>query len=233
MPLNRAGGVASIICAFTYVFGFVFFFGMFDVPSDNSDTGRLQFLIEQRDVFFFGYIVIGVIFSLSLLLLNQSLHRRLKNVSPYIARYNATLGVIWASFVLASTFVFLVSLSFLADYANVNESGAVIALKAISIIVDALGGGIELLGALWVLFISYVCFKANVYHNATHVLGTVVGVAGMLTLLTGLSFFSKITFFEGTAAVFGLGQIVWFVALGIHLLNDSTDYSKASILEST
>jgi len=223
MPLNRAGGIASIICALTYVFGFVFFFGMLGTPSDNSDTGRLQFLIGQRDIFFFGYIVIGVIFSLSLLLLNQSLHRRFNKISPVIVSYNATLGVIWASFVLASTFVFLVSLSFLADYASANESGAVIALKATNIVVDALGGGIELLGALWVLLISYVCFKAKVYHKATHILGVAVGVAGGLTLLTGFSFFSKIAFFEGTAAVFGLGQIVWFVVLGVHLLNDADD----------
>lgn len=223
MPLNRAGGIASIICALTYLFGFVFFFGMLGTPSDNSDTGRLQFLIGQRDIFFFGYIVIGVIFSLSLLLLNQSLHRRFKKISPVIASYNATLGVIWASFVLASTFVFLVSLSVLADYASVNESGAVIAWKASSIVVDALGGGIELLGALWVLFISYVCFKAKVYHKASHILGVAVGVAGGLTLLTGFSFFSEIAFFQGTAAVFGLGQIVWFIVLGVHLLNDADD----------
>ncbi|WP_421134243.1 DUF4386 family protein [Alteromonas sp. A079] len=223
MSPNRAGGIASIICATTYIFGFVFFFGVLDAPIDNSDTGRLQFLVGQRDVFFLGYIIIGVVFSLSLLLVNQSLHRIFKNVSPAIASYNATLGVIWASFVLASTFVFLVSLSFLADYANVDESGAVIALKATSVVVDALGGGIELLGALWVLLISYVCLKANIYHKATHVLGVAVGVAGMLTLLTGLSFLSEVVLFEATAAVFGLGQIVWFIALGIHLLNDSGD----------
>lgn len=222
MPLNRAGGIASIVCALTYLFGFVFFFGMLDTPSDNSDAGRLQFVISQRDVFFFGYTVIGIIFSLSVLLLNQSLHERFKKASPVIVRYNTTLGVIWASFVLASTFVFLVSLSVLADYASVNESGAVIAWKASSIVVDALGGGIELLGALWVLFISYVCFKTHIYSKVTHILGIAVGVAGMLTLLTGLSFFSNVAFFEGTAAMFGLGQIIWFVALGIHLLKDNT-----------
>ena len=65
--------------------------------------------------------------------------------------------------------------------------------------------------------------KANIYHKATHVLGVAVGVAGMLTLLTGLSFLSEVVLFEATAAVFGLGQIVWFIALGIHLLNDSGD----------
>ena len=116
MSPNRAGGIASIICASTYIFGFVFFFGVLDAPIDNSDTGRLQFLVGQRDVFFLGYIISGVVFSLSLLLVNQSLHRIFKNVSPAIASYNATLGVIWASFVLASTFVFLVSLSFLAGF---------------------------------------------------------------------------------------------------------------------
>lgn len=217
MQLQRAGGIAAIVCALTYLFGFALFFGFIEPPVDTSDIGRLHFIVSQRDIFFMGYMVIGIVFSFSLLLLNQSLQSVFKNHSPIIARYNGTLGNMWATFVLASTFIFLVSLPFLANYADTNEDNAVIVLKGVDIVVDALGGGIELLGAIWVLLISFMGIKHGVYARATHVLGVTVGIAGTLTLFSGLSLFSGNVLFEASTAIFGLGQIVWFILIGLHM----------------
>ena len=102
----RAGGIAAVICALTYVFGFALFIGAIAPPEYQSDIARLHSLIAQRDVFYIGYIVIGIVFSLSLIALNQSLQTRFVNSSPVLSNYNAVLGNIWATFVLASTFVF-------------------------------------------------------------------------------------------------------------------------------
>ncbi|WP_394222912.1 hypothetical protein [Alteromonas gracilis] len=221
MQLQRAGGIAAIVCALTYLFGFVLFFGLIDPPADTSDIGHLQFLVSQRDTFYMGYIVIGIVFSLGLLLLNQSLQAVFKNHSSIIARYNSTIGNMWATFVMASTFIFLVSLPFLANYADTNEDSAAVVLKSVDIVVDALGGGIELLGAIWVLLISYMGIKHGVYAKATHVLGVAVGIAGILTLFSGLSFFSGNVLFEASTAIFGLGQIVWFILIGLHMTKAS------------
>jgi len=216
MQLQRAGGIAAIACALAYLFGFVLFFGFIEPPVDTSDIGRLHFIVSQRDTFFMGYMVIGIVFSFSLLLLNQSLQSVFKNHSPIIARYNSTIGNMWATFVLASTFIFLISLPFLAIYADTSEDNAVIVLKSVDIVVDALGGGIELLGAIWVLLISFMGIKHSVYARATHVLGVAVGLAGIFTLFSGLSVFSGSVLFEASTAIFGLGQIVWFVLIGLH-----------------
>lgn len=224
MQLQRAGGIAAIICALTYLFGFVLFFGLLDAPSDSSNKGHLHFLISQRDTFFLGYIVIGIVFSLSLLLLNQSLEARFKSRMPNFAKYTGALGHIWATFVLASTFIFLVSLPFLANFADTDEDSAVVVLKSVDIVVDALGGGIELLGAIWVLILSFMGIKANVYTKALHVIGVAVGIAGILTLFSGLSLLTGNMVFEASTAIFGLGQIIWFVWLGITMVsaNDMT-----------
>lgn len=218
MQLQRAGGTAAIICALTYLFGFVLFFGLIEAPKDSSDIAHLHFLVSQRDTFFLGHIVIGIVFSFGLLLLNQSLKTTFKLTTPNMSQYNSVLGNIWATFVLASTFIFLVSLPFLANYADTNEENAVIVLKSVDIVVDALGGGIELLGAVWVLLISYMGIKANTYAKTLHVLGIAVGLAGILTLFSGLSFLSGNMVFEASTAIFGLGQIVWFIALGISMI---------------
>ena len=218
MKIQRAGGIAAIVCTSTYLFGFVFFFGLIDAPADSSDMARLRALISQRDIFFIGYAVIGIVFSLSLLLLNQSLLAVFEKASPIIARYNSAIGYIWAAFVLASTFVFLVSLPLINNYANTSEEHAVIVLKNIDIVVDALGGGIELLGAIWVMLISFIGIKNSIYPKGTHLIGIVVGVAGILTLFSGLSFLSAHSLFEASTAIFGLGQIVWFILIAVHML---------------
>lgn len=215
---RKAGGIASLVCGLTYIFGFVLFFGLIEAPADDTETSRLTFLLSQRDTFFMGYIVIGVVFSLGLILLNQSLLRIFKSTSPIVAQFNSSLGNIWATFVLASTFIFLVSLPSLANYANTSEDNAVVVLNSVDIVIDALGGGIELLGALWVLLISFMSIKANKYSKIIHILGIAVGVAGVLTLFSGLSFLERVPLFEATTAIFGLGQIVWFFALGIAMI---------------
>ena len=221
MQYQRAGGIAAIVCALTYLFGFVFFFGLIKPPVDTSDINQLQFLVSQRDTFFMGYIIIGIVFSFSLLLLSHSLQAVFKNHSPIIARYTSAIGNIWATFVLASTFIFLVSLPILANYADTSGDNAVVVLKSVYIVVDALGGGIELLGAIWVLLISYMGIKHGVYARATHVLAAAVGIAGILTLFSGLSVFSGNVLFEASTAVFGLGQIVWFILIGLHMTRTS------------
>ncbi|GEA07157.1 hypothetical protein KUL42_19180 [Alteromonas sp. KUL42] len=221
MQSFRAGGIAAVICALTYVFGFVLFIGVIAPPEAQSDISRLHSLIAQRDVFYIGYLVIGIVFSLSLIALNQSLQTRFVKSSPVLSNYNAVLGNIWVTFVLASTFVFLVNLSLLAKYANTDENNAVITMNTIHIVVDALGGGIELIGALWVFVISYMGLKQNIYPKATHILGLIVGFAGVLTLFSGLSMLADNVFFEATTTIFGLGQILWFILLGTHLLKDN------------
>lgn len=215
---RKAGGIASLVCGLTYIFGFVLFFGLIEAPVDSTEISHLHFLLSQRDTFFMGYIVIGIVFSLGLILLNQSLLDTFKKTSPITAQFNSSLGNIWATFVLASTFIFLVSLPFLANYAETSEDNAIVVLNSVEIVVDALGGGIELLGALWVLIISYMGIKANRYAKIVHIFGVTAGVAGVLTLFSGLSFLETVPLFEAATAIFGLGQIVWFFALGIAMI---------------
>ena len=116
---------------------------------------------------------------------------------------------------------FLVNLSLIEKYANTDENNAVITMNTIHIVVDALGGGIELIGALWVFVISYMGLKQSIYPKATHILGLIVGLAGVLTLFSGLSILADNVFFEATTAIFGLGQILCFILLGTHLLKDN------------
>ncbi|MCX2767005.1 DUF4386 family protein (plasmid) [Pseudoalteromonas piscicida] len=222
MSLQKWGGVAALTEAATYLFGFVLFFGVLDSSGHNTPALYLDFFIQNRDTFFLGYIVIGIIFSFTLIVLVQAMQQRLSKASPELMKFASIVGYIWAAIVLASTMVFLTSIATIAKFYEIDPALALTVNRTISIVVDALGGGIELVGAIWVLAVSYVGIKHNVFSPLLHYWGLLVSIAGILTLFSGLSSFSANPFFDVTTAIFGLGQILWFIVLGVMLLRDET-----------
>tara|TARA_R110000787_G_scaffold78931_1_gene172400 strand:- start:446 stop:1126 length:681 start_codon:yes stop_codon:yes gene_type:complete len=218
MSIQKWGGIAAITEACSYIFGFILFFGILDASGFDTPERYLEFIILNRDTFFVGYLVIGILFSFALIILVQALYQRFKLASPELMKFTAIVGYLWVCMVLASSMIFLTSLTAITKYHALNPEQALTINHSISIIVDALGGGIELIGAVWVLAISYVGLKSKIYSPLLHYWGFLVGVSGLLTLFSGLSFFASNPFFEATTAIFGLGQIVWFLILGILML---------------
>jgi hypothetical protein len=78
-------------------------------------------------------------------------------------------------------------------------------------VTNGLGGGNEVLGGIWVLGISIVALRERLFPRWVNYLGVVMGVAGLVTVVPAL---------EEVGAVFGLGLIVWFIAVGITLIKD-------------
>lgn len=217
--LNK-GSIAAIIGALTYIFGFILFFVVLDPTGYETPEQYLAFMLEHRDTFFAGYIVIGIIFSFALIMLVQAIYQRFKPFAPELMGFTAIVGYLWAFMVLSSTFIFLTSLETIEKYYAVDPEQALLINHTVSIVVDALGGGIELIGAIWVLLVSVVGLKNKIYNRVLHYSGLFVGIAGVLTLFSGLSFLSSNTFFQLTTAIFGLGQIFWFLLLGIFMFRD-------------
>ena len=221
MTIQKWGGIAAITEACTYIFAFILFFVVLDASGYDTPARYLEFIIENRDTFFVGYLVSGLLFSFALIILVQSIYQRFKQASPEVIKFTAIVGYLWVSLVLASSLIFLTSLAAVVKYHALDPEQALIIHRTISIIVDALGGGIEIVGAVWVLAISYVGLKSKIFSAWLHYWGALVGIAGVLTLFSGLSFLSKNPFFEVTTALFGLGQILWFLALGVAFLRET------------
>ena len=76
---------------------------------------------------------------------------------------------------------------------------------------EALGGGNEIVGGLWVLLLSWAALTSDKLPKLLNYLGVLIGLAGILT---------AVPTFGVLMDVFGLGQIVWFAWLGIVMLRD-------------
>ena len=83
----------------------------------------------------------------------------------------------------------------------------------------------EILGGLWTLLVSLAALRAGGLPRGLNILGLLVGAVGIISLIPGLT--------DLLTGVFGLGQIIWFVWLGIVLLRSSasqvTEKSVASL----
>ena len=99
----------------------------------------------------------------------------------------------------------------LSSVIGMGESHPVKAIQvfsSINIVTEGLGGGNEIIGGLWVLLVSILGLRGKQIPKGISILGLLVAIAGILTVYP-LDIFKEI---------FGLGQIVWFLAIGVILI---------------
>jgi len=121
-------------------------------------------------------------------------------------------GLIWAGLVMASGTIYNVGMETVVDLHGTDPAQAATVWLAIESVFDGLSG-LEIVGGVWVLLISWAALRAGELPRALHYLGAVIGVAGIISAVPGSS---------EIVMIFGLGQIVWFVWLGLVMLRDSS-----------
>lgn len=217
--LQRVGGVAALLEAATFVVGFALFatllasadYGSLDVdPAEH-----VAFLADNQTVLYVWHLIVYVVFGALLVVLALALHERLRVSSPAVAQIATAFGMIWATLVIATGMVENIGAGVVVDLYNNDSPQAEPVWLSLAFVTDGLGGGNEIVGGLWVLLASWAALRAGALPRALNYLGTVVSVAGILTVVPALG--------EIGGAVFGLGLIVWFVWLGIVMLRGNPD----------
>jgi hypothetical protein len=207
---QRLGGFASLAMAGTFVVGFVVFLGVlapagyFDQGVDAAEKARI--IVENQTAVSISYLVPFVLFSILLVVLSLALYERLKPGSPAIAQTAAVFGIIWAGLVIASGMVAVVGIRAVAEISATDPEQAGPLWVTIEAVQLGLGGGIEIVGALWVLLTGWAALRSQVFPRALNYLAIAIGISGGLTIVPALEMF---------AAFFGLGLIVWFIWIGV------------------
>lgn len=211
MTMQSAGGVAACVEALTYVAGFAVMATLLN-PGDTdgwSSAQRLSFVLERKTAFQVSMTFLYVVFGAVLVVLTVALHDRLRPKAPALMPIGSAFGLIWAGLVTASGMVAIVGLEAVAKLHSQDIGQAVAAWSAIAAVHDGLGGGVEIVGGLWVLVISVASLRGRSLPRPLSYLGIVVGLAGVLTVAPPLA---------ALGAVFGLGQIPWFAWIGLLML---------------
>lgn len=209
--LRGAGGVAALVAAAAYLCGFAVFIGLLDSSTYLGPVRKVAFLAENHVVSHIAIFVTYVMSGLALVVLAVSLNERLRGASPALMPVATAFGLIWAGLVLASGMILMVGAGAVVElFANDPERAASVWL-AVNVVHDGLGGGVEVVGGLWMVLIGYAGFRSGALPKAANYLGLFVGIAGILTVVPALGIL---------ADIFGLGQILWFLLLAFIMLRN-------------
>jgi hypothetical protein len=215
-PTLRAGGIAALVLAASYIIGFVMWGAVLGEPAVDTLSGKVAFVTDNLNALTVTTIFIYHIPGVALVLLVLGLRQHLDSTDSVLASWSAVLGFIWAGIVLASGMIYVVGAHAIADLATSEASNAATSWHTIAVVSDGLGGGSELVGALWVLGASVIAHRSGRLPTTLTFLGYFIAMAGILTVLPQLSVFQS---------VFGLAQIPWFGWIGMLLLREAKEGS--------
>jgi hypothetical protein len=209
--LNKFGGFAAFYLAAAYLIGITLFIVVLDYPNITDPTQKLAVLVENQMVIFATNLLMYVFFGIFLVALSLALHERLKTGMTTLVQTATVIGIIWAGSLVASGMVSNAGIApTIALHAN-DPAQAALLWQGIEVVSSGLGNGNgEILGGMWTLLISWAALKTGGLPKGLNFLGLLVGAVGLVSIF--------LTDFTG---LFGIGQMIWFVWLGIALLRTS------------
>jgi hypothetical protein len=208
---SRAGAIGGLIAAASFIFGIALYITTMSdyVDGDFTRAESVDFLLDHQGTFYVWYFVMFLVFGIAIIPLARSLRERLVDVSPELADIGTVFAYIWAGLMFATGMTHNIGMAAIADLDETDPAAAEALWSSVTTVVDGLGGGNELVGAMWILLVSLAAWSTKRLPRGLNILGIVSAVAGLITLIPGLS---------DVGMIFGLGSIAWFAWTGIVLL---------------
>ncbi|HKJ57581.1 MAG TPA: DUF4386 family protein [Nitriliruptoraceae bacterium] len=210
--IQKMGGTGALIAAGTWLVGLIMAVTVFmDYVSATDTSEAIAFIADNQLSMHVWNIIIMIVFGIVLVPVVLAIGDRLRAAHSPLARVAEVFGLIWAGVVIAAGMITNIAYSSIATLHAADPEMAVTVWNGLEVVTNGLGGGNEVLGGVWVLGISIVALRERLFARWTNYLGVIMGVAGLVTVVPAL---------EDVGAVFGVGLIIWFVAVGINLMKD-------------
>jgi hypothetical protein len=210
--LQKLGGIAAIVAAATYLFAM----GLaVSVLKPMTDPGLgfqdyMAFLMANKPLVLIWHFSMYLINGCCLVVLVLAIRERLKNSSPILARIASTFGLIWTTFVFLSGFIMNYGMEALITLYGKSPAQAEALRNALDAITIGIDSSDKFLGCLWVGLASLAAFKGKAFPKIFNIFGVVISAAGLIgTTMPSLVSLSYL---------FGIGAIVWWLAVGTHML---------------
>ena len=212
--LQKFGGFAALYMAAAHLIGMIIFLAILDILNITDPAQKVALNVDKQMVFFSTNLFMYVFFGIFLIVLSLALYDRLKSGAPAIMQVSTVIGIIWAGSLIASGMVANAGLATVITIYAKDPAQAALTWQGIESVVNGLGNGNgEILGGLLTLLVSLAAVRAGGFPKGLNILGLLVGAVGIISLIPGLT--------NLMIGVFGLGQIIWFVWLGIVLLRNN------------
>jgi hypothetical protein len=219
--LQKFGGVAAFFMAIAHLIGIAIFLVVLNYTGISDPAQKVALNVDKQAIIFSTNLLMYVFFGFALITLVLSLYDRLKSGALALMQVAAVIGIIWAGSLIASGMVANAGLSMIVPLYHQDAAQAALTWQSIEAVTGGLGNANgEILGGTMTLLLSLAGLRTKGLPKVMNILGLVVGAIGILTIFPVLNSF---------VGIFGIGQIVWFVWLGIVLLSgDKLNVTKNS-----
>ncbi|WP_410764421.1 hypothetical protein [Haloferax sp. DFSO60] len=208
--LQTMGGVAALLEGAIYLGAIVYFLLILDFTSVTDPLQQVELLAANQAAIYAANLIIYVVFGIVLVVLVLALHERLVERTGPTMRIATAFGLLWAGLVIASGMVANIGTAAVVELLATDPAQAAATWVGINAVVEGLGGGNEIVGGLWTFLVSWAAIRAGALRRALNYFGLVVGAAGILSAIPALG--------DIGGGIFGITQLVWFVALGVVML---------------
>jgi hypothetical protein len=218
--LQKWGGAAALYEALAYIIGFIGFIAVVNVGGIADPLDKVAAIVANQGMLTALMLIVYVAFGASLVVLTLALHERLDGTKSALARTATAFGIIWSVLVIAGGMIYIVGMETVVALQATNPEQAATVWLPIGSIFNGLGGGVEVVGGIWVLLLSVVGLRDGYFGRGLHYLGYLVGAAGVVSVIPAAA--------EISANIFGLTQIVWFIWLGISMLRRPAQVTQSA-----
>lgn len=207
--LNKARA-SLLICILCFMYGFWLLVSKFHYLNDTNFLPQqtLELLVLDSNHFITWNVVVYLVYGVSLLYLTINLFFHVRQKEPELAIGILVMGGIWSGFMFLSGGLAIELINSVKGLHTLNSELAIEVWTIGSLLHESIGGGNELIGAIWVGLISSALPSRIGATLAAKLFGYAVTFFGLCTL-----FESSETF----ASLFGATLIFWFLLLHLAL----------------
>ncbi len=211
--LQKMGGIAALYEAAAYIVGMIGLLAVVDVSGVADPVQKVALMAENLAFLYILHLIVYVVWGIFMIILALALYERLKAGSPAIMQIATVMGIFWGCVIIISGMIHNVGMQNVVDLYGKDPAQAGTIWLTIESVLGGLAGGNEVIGGIWVLLVSLAALRTGEFSRALNFIGLAVGLAGIISVVPALS----VLFIY----IFALGQIVWFIWLGIVLLRNS------------
>ncbi len=212
--LQKFGGFAALFLAAAYIVGMIGFLGVVDVSSVTDPVQKVALMADNLAFLYVMHLIVYVVWGIFMVVLALALYERLKANSPAIMQTATVFGIFWGCVILVSGMIQNVGMQTVVTLYGKDPAQAGTIWLTIDSVLGGLAGSNEAIGGIWILLLSLAALRKGEFSRVLNYLGVVVGVAGIISIVPALA--------NIFITIFALGQIVWFIWLGIVLLRNTS-----------
>jgi hypothetical protein len=211
--LQKMGGIAALYEAAAYIVGMIGFLTVVDVSSVEDPVQKVALMADNLAFLYILHLIVYVVWGFFMIVLALALYERLKAGSPAIMQIATVIGIFWGCVIIISGMIHNVGMQNVVDLYGKDPAQAGTVWLTIDSVLAGLAGSNEVIGGIWILMVSWAALRTGELSRVLNYLGGVVGIAGIISIVPALA--------DLFIYIFALGQIVWFVWLGIVLLRSN------------